>query len=177
MKPLAMHNELALPPAPQPAGGYRPWVRSGGLLFISGQLPIAGGELRYRGRVGAELSEAEGSAAAELAALNVLAQISDALGGFDDLVALLRIEGHVSSAPGFFEQPRILDAASAVFRAALGDKAGHARSAFAPALLPLDAAIELVATAAVRDTDGRLGTAGSPRTAGPARIRGGVRAQ
>lgn len=155
MNALAPRAELALPPAPRPAGGYRPWARAAGLLFVSGQLPIVDGELRYRGRVGAELSEAEGSAAAELAALNVLAQIRDALGSFDDVVALLRIEGHVSSAPGFLGQPRVLDAASAVFAAALGPKAGHARSAFAPAQLPLGAAVELVATVAVRESESR----------------------
>lgn len=153
MKPRASDADLSLPPAPQPAGDYRPWVKSGGLLFISGQLPIRDGKLQFRGRVGAELSEVEGCEAARLAALNVLAQIRDALGGFDDLLTLLRVEGHVSSAPGWFDPPRILDAASAVFAAALGPKAGHARAAFAAAQLPLDAAVELVVTTAIRATD------------------------
>jgi enamine deaminase RidA (YjgF/YER057c/UK114 family) len=140
-----------LPAAPQAVGNYRAWVKSSGLLFVSGQLPIREGKLLFKGRVGAELSEADGSEAARLAALNVLAQIRDALGGFDDLVALLRVEGHVASAASFLEQPRILDAASAVFVAVLGPKAGHARAAFAAPRLPLDAAVELVATAAIRD--------------------------
>jgi enamine deaminase RidA (YjgF/YER057c/UK114 family) len=153
MKQLAT-RDLPLPPAPQPAGSYRPWVRSGGLLFVSGQLPIGDGKLRFRGRVGAELSEAEGGQAARLAALNVLAQIRDALNGFDDLITLLRVEGHVSSAAAFLEQPRVLDAASEVFAAVLGPKAGHARAAFAAPRLPLDAAVELVVTAAIRDAPG-----------------------
>jgi enamine deaminase RidA (YjgF/YER057c/UK114 family) len=140
-----------LPAAPQAVGSYRAWVKSSGLLFVSGQLPIREGKLLFKGRVGAELSEAEGMEAARLAALNVLAQIRDALGGFDDLVTLLRVEGHVSSAPGWFDQPRVLDAASAVLAAALGPKAGHARAAFAAPQLPLDAAVELVATAVIRD--------------------------
>src|SRR5215468_12745409 len=140
-----------LPAAPRPAGSYRAWVKSSGLLFVSGQLPIREGKLLFKGQVGAELGEAEGMEAARLAALNVLAQIRDALGGFDDLVMLLRVEGHVSSAPGWLDQPRILDAASAVFADVLGPKAGHARAAFAAARLPLDAAVELVVTAAIRD--------------------------
>ena len=101
-----------LPEAPRALGSYRPAVLAGGLLFISGQLPMSNGKLAYIGRVGAELSEADGRAAAQLAALNVLAQIRAALGGFDRLLTLLRVEGHVSSAPGYFDQPRVIDAAS-----------------------------------------------------------------
>jgi enamine deaminase RidA (YjgF/YER057c/UK114 family) len=122
---------------------------AGGFLFISGQLALLNGELKYRGRVGAELSEAEGGAAARLAALNVLAQIKDALSGFDRLLSLVRMDGHVSSAPGWTDQPRVLDYASDLFSEALGEKGRHARAAFAAPQLPLDASIELVVTAAV----------------------------
>lgn len=138
-----------LPEAPRALGSYRPAVLAGGLLFISGQLPISNGKLAYIGRVGAELSEADGRAAAQLAALNVLAQIHAALGGFDRLLTLLRVEGHVSSAPGYFDQPRVIDAASELFSEVLGDKGAHTRAAFAPPALPRNAAIELVVTAAV----------------------------
>ena len=140
---------LQLPDAPRAMGSYRPAVLAGGLLFISGQLPMSNGKLAYVGRVGAELSEADGKAAAQLAALNVLAQIHAALGGFDRLVTLLRVEGHVSSAPGYFDQPRVIDAASELFSEVLGDKGAHTRAAFAPPALPRNAAIELVVTAAV----------------------------
>ena len=138
-----------LPEAPRALGSYRPAVLAGGLLFISGQLPISNGKLAYIGRVGAELSEADGRAAAQLAALNVLAQIRAALGGFDRLLTLLRVEGHVSSAPGYFDQPRVIDAASELFSEVLGDKGAHSRAAFAPPALPRNAAIELVVIAAV----------------------------
>ncbi len=140
---------LQLPDAPRAMGSYRPAVLAGGLLYISGQLPISKGKLAYIGRVGAELTEADGKAAAQLAALNVLAQIHAALGGFDRLVTLLRVEGHVSSAPGYFDQPRVIDAASELFSEVLGDKGAHTRAAFAPPALPRNAAIELVVTAAV----------------------------
>jgi enamine deaminase RidA (YjgF/YER057c/UK114 family) len=140
---------LELPAPPRAVGSYRPTVLAGGLLFISGQLPLSDGKLKYVGRVGAELSEGEGRAAAQLAALNVLAQIHAALGGFDRLVTLLRMEGHVSSAPGYLAQPRVLDAASELFSEVLGDKGAHTRAAFAAPALPLNAAVELIVTAAV----------------------------
>ena len=140
---------LQLPAPARPAGNYRPAMLASGLPFISGQLPLFNGELKYPGRVGAELSEAEGGEAARLAALNVLAQIKAALSGFDRLVSLVRVDGHVSSAPGWTNQPRVLDYASDLFREALGKKGAHARTAFASPQLPLNASIELVVTAVV----------------------------
>jgi enamine deaminase RidA (YjgF/YER057c/UK114 family) len=83
---------LKLLPAPKPIGNYVAAVHAGDLLFISGQLPIKNGELQYAGQVGSELTEKEGYAAAQLAALNVLAQIESALGSFDRLAHLVRVE-------------------------------------------------------------------------------------
>ena len=140
---------LRLPTPPQPAGRYQPALLAGGLLFISGQVPFADGELKFRGRVGAELSEAEAGEAARLTALNVLAQIKAALSGFERLVSLARVEGHVSSAPGWTHQPRVLDYASDLLVDVLGEKGRHTRAAFAAQQLPLDAPIELVVTAVV----------------------------
>ena len=141
---------LQLPAAPRPAGRYQPWVIANGLLFISGQIPLIDGALTLRGRVGAELSEDQGREATRIAALNVLAQIDAALGGFDRLITLARVEGTVSSAPGWYQQPRVLDAASELFYETLGRRGDHARAAFGTASLPLDAPVELVVTAAVR---------------------------
>ncbi len=140
---------IALPNAPQPLGAYRAAVQAGSLLFLSGQLPIKDGALRYKGRVGAELSLEEGRAAAEMTALNVLAQIRHFLGGFDRLRQIVRLEGYVASAPDFHDQPKVLDGASELLRRALGDRAGHARSAFAVSHLPANAAIELIVTAEI----------------------------
>jgi enamine deaminase RidA (YjgF/YER057c/UK114 family) len=124
-------------------------VEAGNLLFISGQFPIENGMLRFLGRVGAELSEADGYAAARLTALNVLAQIQAALSGFERLAHLVRVEGHVASAPGFSNQPRVLDGASDLFAQVLGERGRHARTAFAPEHLPWNLAMELVVTAAI----------------------------
>ncbi len=140
---------IELPAAPQPLGAYRAVVQAGSLLFLSGQLPIKNGALQFKGRVGAELSLDEGRAAAELTALNALAQIRHFLGGFDRLRQIVRLEGHVASAPDFFDQPKVLDGASDLLSRILGDRAGHARTAFGPASLPANAAIELVVIAEV----------------------------
>ena len=140
---------LTLPEAPHPVGNYRAVVISNGLLFVSGQLPLLNGALKYQGRVGIELTEAAAGAAAQLAALNVLAQIRLALNGFDRLISLLRVEGYVSSAPGWTQQPRVLDFASNLFTTVLGEKGVHTRSASAAPQLPLNAAVELVVTAAI----------------------------
>ena len=140
---------LTLPTPSRPAGNYVPFVEANGLLFISGQLPIENGTLRFVGRVGAELSEQDGYAAARLAGLNVLAQIQSALGSFDRLAHLVRVEGHVASAPGFTNQPKVLDGASDLFAGVLGERGRHTRAAFAPEQLPWNLAVELVVIAAI----------------------------
>ena len=113
---------FVLPSAPTAAGKYAPRMYAHGLLFISGQMPLRDGRLEFPGRVGMELSEADGGAAARLAALNVIAQIHAALHGFDPLISLLRVDGYVSSSPGWTDQPRVLDSASQLFLEALGEK-------------------------------------------------------
>ncbi|WP_431822384.1 RidA family protein [Burkholderia sp. F1] len=140
---------LALPEPPQPLGSYTAVSEAGNLLFVSGQVPLAGGKMAYTGRVGEQLTVDEGKRAAQLAALNVLAQIDGHLGGFDRLHHIVRVEGHVSSADGFHGQPAVIDGASDLFAAVLGDKAGHARSAFSHSQLPADAAVALVVIAQI----------------------------
>lgn len=141
---------LTLPDPPRPAGNYEPWIICDRWLYISAQVPIQNGQRRYTGRVGAELSVEEGRAAAQLSALNVLAQIRDALGGFDRLERLVRVEGHVASASGGPNTPYVLDAASDLFLAVLGERGRHARTAFTPDYLPYNLTVELVVTAYLR---------------------------
>ncbi|MGU7780073.1 RidA family protein [Burkholderia sp. PU8-34] len=138
-----------LPVPPQPMGNYTAVSEAGNLLFISGQVPLADGKMAYAGRVGEQLSVEEGQRAARLAALNVLAQLDRHLGGFDRVHHIVRVEGHVSSADGFHGQPAVLDGASDLFAAVLGDKAGHARSAFSHNQLPGNAAVEIVVIAQI----------------------------
>lgn len=134
---------LVLPDPPKAAGNYKPWVRAGNLIFVSGQFPLRDGVLQYRGKLGADLTVEEGYEAAKLCALNALAQLKAALGSLEHLLVIARVDGHVNSASGWTEQPAVLDGASDLLAAILVDKAGHARTAFGHPDLPLNAAVEL----------------------------------
>lgn len=135
---------IVLPQPPAPAGRYRAVVWRGALGLVSGQFPLRGGRLAHAGRVGTELTPEEGRECAALAALNALAQIRAALGGWTRFGGLLRVEGHVASAPDFIEQPAVLDGASELFVRVLGPELGaHARTAFHAARLPVNAPVEL----------------------------------
>lgn len=138
---------IMLPEPPAPAGSYRPVVCRGTLGFVSGQFPFAHGRLAHTGRVGTELTIEQGRECAAITAANVLTQIRAAFGGWERFGGLLRVEGHVASAPGFLEQPLVLDGASEFFVRALGPELGaHARTAFHATRLPVDAPVELAVT-------------------------------
>ncbi|KVN53127.1 RidA family protein [Burkholderia anthina] len=141
---------ITLPTPPTPLGNYTAVSVAGDLLFVSGQVPIADGKMVYTGKVGEHLTIEEGQQAARLAALNVLAQINRHLNGFHRLDHIVRLEGHVSCAEQFYAQPAVLDGASDLFADVLGEKAGHARSAFAHSQLPGNAAVVLVVIAQIR---------------------------
>jgi enamine deaminase RidA (YjgF/YER057c/UK114 family) len=142
---------LDLPDAPPPAANYKRCVRVGRLAFFSGQLPWVEGKMRYAGHVGSELTDEEGYQAARICALNALAQIKAELGSFDKLETIVRVDGHVNSAPGWTGHPRVLNGASDLFVEVLGGRAGHARTALGHNELPLDAAVELVLIVAVKE--------------------------
>ncbi|NYI01398.1 RidA family protein [Cupriavidus plantarum] len=141
---------LTLPAPPQPLGSYTAVSRAGDLLFISGQLPLRDGKVVWQGQVGRDLTIEQGKQAAQLAALNVLAQIHAHLGGFEQLDHIVRLEGHVTSAQGSFDQPAVLDGASDLFADVLGEKAGHARAAYSQTQQPGNAAVILVVIAQVK---------------------------
>ncbi len=141
---------LTLPPPPSPLGRYTAVSRAGDLLFISGQLPLRDGKVVWQGQVGRELTVEQGKQAAQLAALNVLAQIHAHLGGFERLDHIVRVEGYVTSAPGVLDQPAVVDGASDLFADVLGEKAGHARAVYAQSQQPGNAAVILVVIAQVK---------------------------
>jgi enamine deaminase RidA (YjgF/YER057c/UK114 family) len=137
---------LTLPPAPRPVAAYVPAVRVGELIFVSGQLPSAEGQLRYRGRLGADLGVEEGKAAARLCVLNALAAATTvAPGGPAGIAGVVRVDGFVQCTPDFHEQPQVLNGASELL-GALFPGEGHARVAVGCAALPLDAAVEVAVT-------------------------------
>lgn len=138
---------VSLPQPPNPVGSYVAAREESGWVYVSGQFPLLDGAALFKGDVGGALTIEQGREAAHLAALNVLAQLRRALGTFDRLAGLVRLEGHVACAPGFTDVPVVLDAASALFRMVLGDRGEHARTAFCHAALPLDMPVELVVVA------------------------------
>ena len=141
---------LTLPAPPKPLGSYTAVSQAGDLLFISGQLPLLDGKVAWQGAVGRELTLEQGRQAAELAALNVLAQIKAHLGSFERLDHIVRLEGHVTSAPGWLQQAAVLDGASGLFADVLGAKAGQARAAYSQVQQPGNAAVILVAIAQIK---------------------------
>ncbi|MFO1189234.1 MAG: RidA family protein [Alphaproteobacteria bacterium] len=146
-------NELGivLPLAPAPVANYVPFVISGGLLFISGQVPLDGGTVRHVGSLGGNLSIEEGQEAARLCAVNILAQAKSALNGdLDRIVRCVKLGGFVSSTPAFRDHPKIINAASDLMVAVLGDAGRHARFAVGAPSLPLGSAVEIEAIFEIR---------------------------
>ncbi|MBI2503538.1 MAG: RidA family protein [Candidatus Latescibacteria bacterium] len=140
---------LVLPEPPQPAGAYTRAVRWGELIFVAGQLPLEQGRIRYAGRVGADLSVEEGYAAARLCALNGLSVLKAEAGGLERVARILRLGGFVSSAEDFTDQAKVVNGASELFSAVLGQRGVHARLAVGVSQLPLGAAVELEIIAAL----------------------------
>ena len=140
---------IALPPVIAPLAAYIPAVRTGNLVYTSGQLPLESGELIHAGKVGSEVSPEQAKAAARICALNALAAI-EALVGIDAVSRVVKLVGFVSSAPGFTGQPGVVNGASEVLGEIFGDAGAHARSAVGVAELPLNAPVEVELIVEVR---------------------------
>jgi len=137
----------AAAPAPAaPIANYVGFVRTGRLLFVSGQLCFAGGELVAKGKLGPQVTIEQGQAAARACAINLLAQIKAALGDLDKVARVVRLGGFINSAPGFTDGPKVMNGASDLMVAVFGDKGKHARSTVGVAALPADAAVEVEGT-------------------------------
>jgi len=137
---------LSLPrDLPKPAGLYAPFRLHNGTGYLAAQVPGYGPE-GLTGRIGIELSLEQGQRAAERAALNALGRIHQALGGFDRLIGLLHLAGHVASADDFRDQPEVLDGASRLFNDVLFERGAHSRTAYPAPRLPKNVSIELEIT-------------------------------
>lgn len=135
---------ITLPEAAAPAANYVPFVISGNLLYLSGQLPIEGGKVAVLGLVGGDVGLADAQRAAELCAINILAQAKSALGGdLSRITRVIKLNGFVASAPGFIEQHLVINGASNLIANVLGEAGKHARAAVGMAALPLNAAVEI----------------------------------
>ena len=137
---------LAMPPAPEPKGVYRPVVVRGDALYTSGHLPVLpSGELLV-GRLGDELDVSAGYAAARLAGLGILASLRTELGSLDRVRRVLKIFGAVNCVPQFTQQPAVLNGCSELFASVFGPEAGvGARSAIGVSALPLGVPVEIEA--------------------------------
>jgi enamine deaminase RidA (YjgF/YER057c/UK114 family) len=135
---------IALPPPTTPVGSYVPARRGGGLLFLSGHLAKSGGRV-VTGRVGAEVDLGRARELARLVALDLVATAAEAAGGVDGLAGVVRLLGLVRSAPGFDQQPAVMNGASDLLVEIFGEAGRHARSAVGVSELPLGAALEVEA--------------------------------
>ena len=137
---------ITLDAPPAPAANYVPYVVSGDLVFVSGQVPMtsAGLSTLIKGRLGADMDVEAGAAAARLCAMNLLAQLRAACGGDLDRVArVVKLTGFVNSTPEFGEQPNVINGASDFFVEVLGDAGRHSRSAVSAGGLPFGCAVEV----------------------------------
>src|SRR5919202_4513579 len=148
------HDRLAelgirLPPVAAPVASYVPAVRSGNLVFTSGQLPFVEGGLRRTGKVGGTVDIEDAAADAKVCVLNALAAV-DELVGLDSVARVVRVVGYVASAEGFTGQPRVVNGASELLGRIFGEAGRHARSAIGVAELPLGAPVEVELTVELR---------------------------
>ncbi|HVA13319.1 MAG TPA: RidA family protein [Stellaceae bacterium] len=143
--------KLDLPSPAAPIANYVPAVRSGNLLFLSGQICQWNGERRFVGKLGAEISLEQGKEAAKLCGLNLLAQAKRALDGdLDRILRVVRLGGFVNAVPGFVDQPQVVNGASDLMVEVFGDAGRHARTAVGVGSLPGGTAVEVDAVLEVR---------------------------
>ena len=135
---------VALPKPASPIANYVPFVRSGNMLVVSGQICFcADGKLVAKGQLGGSVSIEDGQQAARACAINLLAQVKAALGDLDKVTQVVRLGGFINSAPGFTDGPKVMNGASDLMVNVFGDKGRHARSTVGVAALPADAAVEV----------------------------------
>lgn len=134
---------ITLPDPPGPAAAYVPALHIDNFVYVSGQDCRIDGELKYRGKVGSDLSIQQGYDAARQAAINALAVLLDTIGDLNRVKQIVKLLGFVNSAQGFVEQPYVINGASHLFEQIWGERGRHARSAIAACELPFDTPVEI----------------------------------
>ena len=135
---------IILPDPPGAVGNYIPVNVQNGIGYVSGQFPLVNGRLSASGIIGDDLEVEEAREAVRIAAVNVLAQIKKAVGSWDNLLSLARVDGYFVAGINIVNHPKILDTASDLFVDVLGEKGVHARTVFGVCNLPMNAPVELV---------------------------------
>lgn len=134
---------ITVPDAPKPLAAYVAAVKDGNYVYTSGQLPFVAGELKFKGKLGKDLSVDQGYEAAKTCAINCLAAIKGQIGSLDNIEKIVKVVGFVSSASEFYDQPKVINGASELVGSIFGKAGEHARSAVGVAELPLNAAVEV----------------------------------
>jgi enamine deaminase RidA (YjgF/YER057c/UK114 family) len=129
--------------AAKPLAAYIPALQVGNLVLTSGQVPIEGGAIKFKGKVGKDLSEEEAKEAAKLCAINCLSAIKSVIGNLDKIKRIIKLTVFVSSAEGFTAQPKVANGASEFIVEVFGDSGKHVRSAVGVSELPLNSAVEI----------------------------------
>jgi enamine deaminase RidA (YjgF/YER057c/UK114 family) len=134
---------ISLPVPPSAAGSYVPVVVTGKLAFVSGQIPLVGKELKFKGKVGKDISLEDGQEAAKLCVLNGLSQLKSSLGNLDRISKIVKVTGFVNCEPTFTDHPKVINGASDMLVKIFGENGRHARAAVGMSSLPLDSAVEV----------------------------------
>ncbi|HHY39302.1 MAG TPA: RidA family protein [Clostridia bacterium] len=134
---------LRLPMPPKPVAAYVPAMLCDGHVYVSGQLPIVDGKLKYCGKVGSDVTQEQGYEAARICALNCLAAARSVIGSLDEVTKVIKVTGYVASAPGFNGQPQVINGASELLEKIFGNTGRHSRAAVGVSELPMNAPVEV----------------------------------
>ncbi len=135
---------IVLPTPMKPLANYVPWVKTGNLVFISGQGAVVDGKVHYQGKLGDSVSIEDGIASARLTCINILAQLREACNGdLDRVTRIVKLVGFVNATPDFIDHPKIINGASDLMAKVFGEKGRHARSAVGVSSLPLNFSVEI----------------------------------
>jgi enamine deaminase RidA (YjgF/YER057c/UK114 family) len=134
---------LTVPDVAKPVAAYVPAVLCGDHVYTSGQIPLVKGEVKYKGKLGQELSIEDGYEAAKICALNCLAAVKSVAGSLDNIEKVIKVVGFVNSAENFTDQPKVVNGASELIGKVFGSAGEHARSAVGVSQLPLGVAVEV----------------------------------
>ena len=134
---------IRLPPTPKPLASYVPFVKTGNLVFIAGQIPTKDGKPAFTGKVGKELTVAQAQEAAVLCVHNALAILKEAAGSLDKVKRIVRVVGHVNCAPGFTDVHIVTNGASDLLALVFGENGKHSRLSLGAAELPMNVPFEL----------------------------------
>jgi enamine deaminase RidA (YjgF/YER057c/UK114 family) len=140
---------VSLPSPAVPVAAYVPCVRTGNLVYVSGQVPTVDGRPSHLGRLGDEVTLEDGRAAARICAVNLLAALKAELGELAGVRRVVKVTGFVASTPDFTDHPKVINAASELFGEVFGDAGRHARAAVGVAALPLGVPVEVEAVVEV----------------------------